>query len=146
MTPNAHDDEIAERLARVDQRYTPLRRAVVETLERAGRPLTMPEILDANPGLSQSSAYRNVTVLVDVSVVCRVAGADDHGRFELAEELSGHHHHHLVCERCGKVVDVHAAPRLERALAEAADAAADEHGFVVNEHRFDLVGVCADCR
>ena len=143
-----HEDEheeVARRLGRLDQRYTPRRRALVDTLAKAGRPLTMPEILDANPGLSQSSAYRNITVLIDVSVVCRVAGADDHGRFELAEHLSGHHHH-LVCERCGKVADMHATPRLERVLAEAAHAAADEQGFEVSEHRFDLVGVCADCR
>jgi len=48
---------------------------------------------------------------MEIGVVRRVAGADDHGRFELAEELSGHHHH-LVCARCGKVEDVHPSPRL----------------------------------
>jgi Fe2+ or Zn2+ uptake regulation protein len=35
---------------------------------------------------------------------------------------------------------------LERALAEAAQAAAEEDDFDVTEHRFDLLGVCADCR
>jgi Fe2+ or Zn2+ uptake regulation protein len=74
-----------------------------------------------------------------------VNGTDDHGRFELAEELSGHHHH-LVCGNCGKVADVRPSPRLERAVAEAARAAATEQDFDVTEHRFDLVGVCADCR
>jgi Fe2+ or Zn2+ uptake regulation protein len=143
-TPAVHD-EIAVRLAALDQRYTRLRRALVETMAGAGRPLTIPEILRTYPGLSQSSAYRNITVLIDVGVARRVSGADDHGRFELAEELSGHHHH-LVCGTCGKVADVRPSPRLERALAHAARAAADEGDFEVIEHRFDLVGVCADCR
>jgi Fe2+ or Zn2+ uptake regulation protein len=143
--PVAVHDEIARRLAGDDQRYTRLRRALVETLAASGRPLTIPEILAATPNLPQSSAYRNVTTLMDAGVVRRVAGTDDHGRFELAEGFSGHHHH-LVCATCGKVDDIRASPRLERALAEATRAAADEQGYDVIEHRFDLVGVCPDCR
>lgn len=145
LSPAVHD-EVARRLAGLDQRYTRLRRDLVETLAAGGRPLTIPEILRSNALLTQSTAYRNVTVLMDAGVARRVTGTDDHSRFELAEELSGHHHHHLVCGICGKVRDVKPSPRLERALAEAARAAGDEQDFEVIEHRFDFVGVCADCR
>lgn len=138
-------EEVALRLARQDQRYTRLRRGLVETLADAGRPLTIPEILQTNPGLSQSSAYRNVTILIDAGAARRVNGSDDLGRFELAEDLSGHHHH-LVCGSCGKVADVKPSTRLERALAEAARVVAEEDDFDVRDHRFDLLGVCADCR
>ena len=144
MDPHVHE-QVGLLLLRCDQRYTRLRRALVETLGGAGRPLTIPEILQTNPGLSQSSAYRNITVLLEAGAARRVAGTDDHGRFELAEDLAGHHHH-LVCSSCGKVSDVRSSPRLERALADAARAAADEDDFDVVEHRFDLVGLCADCR
>ena len=147
MSPNADlHDAVALRLARLEQRYTKMRQALVETLAGAGRPLTIPEILAATPELPQSSAYRNITALIEAGVARRVTGTDDHGRFELAEELSGQHHHHLVCEQCGKVDDVAPSPRLERALAEAARAAAEEQGYSVTDHRFDLVGVCPDCR
>jgi hypothetical protein len=44
------------------------------------------------------------------------------------------------------VADVRSSPRLERALAEASRVVADEDDFDVMEHRFDLVGVCSDCR
>jgi Fe2+ or Zn2+ uptake regulation protein len=138
-------DEIALRLARYEQRYTRLRRALIETMAAAGRPLTIPELLDCNPGLTQSSAYRNITVLIEAGAARRVNGVDDHGRFELAEDLSGHHHH-LVCSSCGKVSDVHPSRRLERALAEGARAVADQEDFDVSDHRFDLLGLCADCR
>lgn len=141
----AVDREVGVRLARGEQRYTPLRRALVETLAEAGRPLTIPEIRAGNPGLSQSSAYRNVTTLIEAGAVRRVNGTDDHGRFELAEDLSGHHHH-LVCATCGQVSDIHPSPRLERALAEAARAVAEEDDFEVTEHRFDMLGLCGDCR
>jgi Fe2+ or Zn2+ uptake regulation protein len=146
MTINSNiHQEVALRLASQEQRYTRLRKALIETMADAGRPVTIVEILYQNPGLSQSSAYRNVSVLIDAGAARRVAGTDDHGRFELAEDLSGHHHH-LVCSTCGKVADVLPSARLERAFAEAARTAAGREDFAVTDHRFDLVGLCADCQ
>jgi Fe2+ or Zn2+ uptake regulation protein len=144
LSPLIHD-AVGVRLARVDQRYTKLRRLLVETLAAAARPLTIPEIVTSTPRLPQSSAYRNVTTLMEVGVVRRVPGTNDHGRYELAEELSGHHHH-LVCTHCGRVEDVPASLRLERALGDAARAVVDRQGYEVNEHRFDQLGLCPDCR
>jgi len=138
-------EQVALRLAGLEQRYTPMRQALVATLASAGRPLSIPEILASNMELPQSSAYRNVTALIEAGVVRRVTGVDDHGRFELAEELAGHHHH-LACGRCGKVEDVAPSPRLERAMAEAARVVADEQGYQVTGHQFDLVGLCPSCR
>lgn len=106
----------------------------------------MQEILAEAKGVPQSSAYRNLSVLAEVGVVRRIQGADDNGRFELAEVVSGHHHHHLICTGCGMMTDVSATPKLERALAEAAKAAGESAGFAVAEHRFDLVGLCATCQ
>jgi len=138
--------EATHRLASLDQRYTSSRRALVEAIACAGRPMTMPEILGAATGVPQSSAYRNLTVLCEAGVARRLAGSDDVGRFELAEDLSGHHHHHLVCSKCGTVTDVPASARLERALDEAARLAAEETGFEVTDHRIDLEGICPSCR
>ncbi len=143
LAPSLHD-AIAVRLARLDQRYTRLRRVLVEALAASARPLTIPEILEAAPELPQSSAYRNVTALIDAGVVRRIAGPEDHGLFELAEEFSGHHHH-LVCLACGKVEDVVASEPLERALGEAVRALGDAHGYRVTEHRVELLGLCPEC-
>jgi Fe2+ or Zn2+ uptake regulation protein len=141
---NSVHDAVDLRLAAADQRYTTQRRMLVEILGRAGRPLTIPEILGAATGLTQSSAYRNITVLIEVGVVERVAGTDDYSRFELAETFAGHHHH-LVCENCGMVEDLHASPKLERVLGEATRMAASEQGYVITEHRLELRGRCATC-
>jgi Fe2+ or Zn2+ uptake regulation protein len=138
-------EQAALRLAVQEQRYTSVRRALVDTLAGAGRPLSIREILAANEDLPQSSAYRNVTALIEAGVVRRVTGVDDHGRFELAEELSGHHHH-LACGRCGTVEDIAPSARLERAMTEAARVVADEHGYEVLGHQFDLVGTCPACQ
>lgn len=138
--------EAARGLTGIDQRYTTGRRAIVDTLARAGRPLTVPELIDAaDRSIPASSAYRNVMVLVDAGVLHRVAGSDDHSRFELAEPF-GDHHHHLICDQCGKVEDIDALPSLEKAVVAAAESAAAETGFEVRAHRIDLVGHCRDCR
>jgi len=138
-------DTVSLRLAGVDQRYTAQRRVLIEALATAGRPLTISELLASCPELTQSSAYRNVTALIEVGVVRRVAGTDDHGRFELTEDLSGHHHH-FACAICGKVEDLEPSARLERALAEAARVASEEQDVEITEHRFDFVGRCSSCK
>lgn len=135
----------AARLAALDQRYTPSRRVLVETMEEAGRPLTIAEIMGRTQRVPQSSAYRNLTVLCEAGIATRLPGADDQGRFELAEDLAGHHHH-LVCGSCGAVADLVAARRLERALRDAMRQAAADSGFEVTGHRLDFEGRCRSCR
>jgi len=124
----------------VEQRYTTSRRALVQALLDAERPLTITEIL----GMPQSSAYRNLTVLCDAGVTRRVPGTDDLGRFELAEDLAGHHHH-VLCANCGSLVDFAASARLERALAEASRQVAEQTGYEITGHRLDFDGRCPDC-
>lgn len=136
--------EVAIRLAALEQRYTSSRRALVETLAGAGRPLTTPEILQNVDRASISSTYRNLTVLCEAEVARRLAGLDDVGRFELAEDLGGHHHH-IICSSCGTMVDVDASPKLEKAIAEAARQASEETGFKISAHRIDLEGTCPGC-
>jgi Fe2+ or Zn2+ uptake regulation protein len=145
--PVAVHDVIDERLSSADQRYTAGRRAIVDALLAAARPLTVPEIVDTadTKVLPQSSAYRNLAVLLDAGVVHRLPGANDHDRFELAENIVGHHHH-LRCVQCGLVVDVIASPGLEDAVVAAARRASRTTGFEVTGHHVDLIGRCHDCR
>ena len=144
MMASLHE-AVEGRLAAFDQRYTPTRRALVDVLSASGRPLTVPEILDLAPEVPQSSAYRNLTILIDAGVARRVATTEDHWRVELAEDIAGHHHH-LVCASCGRVEDVEAPTDLEQALGQTARAIAAGKGFEVRDHRLDLLGVCAGCR
>jgi Fe2+ or Zn2+ uptake regulation protein len=134
-----------QRLARVgQQRYTASRRAIVEVLRSSGRPLTLPQILDADESLAQSSAYRNLTELIDANVVHRIMGADERAHFELAEDITGHHHH-LICVACGSVSDFRIPDAVEAELDRALDHVADGEGFTVVGHRLDLLGHCVDC-
>jgi Fe2+ or Zn2+ uptake regulation protein len=137
--------QIATRLRRVGQRFTPGRRLLVDALARAHRPLTAAELVAGEPGLPQSTAYRNLALLEQAGVVHRVVGSDEYARFELAEELTGHHHHHLVCVRCGTVEDFDAPAPLEKRLDDAIRRFTAGTGFRADAHRLDLLGTCAGC-
>ncbi|HEU5308642.1 MAG TPA: transcriptional repressor [Acidimicrobiia bacterium] len=137
-------DVVAARLQAVGQRLTSNRQALLDALTAAARPLTIPEILDERPDLAQSSAYRNLVVLEEAGVVHRVVGTDEFARWELTEDLAGHHHH-LICASCGRVEDVPASAGLERSVAAAAAAITRATGFRTQHHRLDLVGVCESC-
>jgi Fe2+ or Zn2+ uptake regulation protein len=135
---------VGARLHAVGQRYTSKRRSLVEILERARQPLSIPDILRSRRGLAQSSAYRNLAALEQAHVVRRVVTGEDFARFELAEDLT-EHHHHLVCSNCGTVQDVTIPQRLERSMERALDEIADGSGFTAVSHRLDLIGMCKAC-
>ena len=121
------------------------RSAIIEVLRDATRPVTIPEILEARAGLAQSSVYRTLVVLEEAGVVHRIVTNDEHARFELAEDLTGDHHHHLVCAICGSVEDVPASAGLESSLHAAVSDIDRATGFTTDGHRIDLVGRCRDC-
>jgi Fe2+ or Zn2+ uptake regulation protein len=138
-------DRVARQLATAQQRYTSGRRRLVTLLVAAGRPLSLPELLDLDPGLPQSSAYRNLDILESTGLVRRIATETDHARYELAESLLGHHHH-LICTACGSIQDVRLPPDVEDAVEVALAAAASAAGFRPERHTLDLHGTCAACR
>jgi Fur family transcriptional regulator, ferric uptake regulator len=136
--------EVSSRLATAGQRYTRTRRRLVDILAKAGMPLSLPEIVRGRKNLPQSSAYRNLSELESVGLIRRVSSEDGYGRYELAEELTSHHHH-LMCSRCGRVQDLHIPAPFERQLDRTLDALARESAFATVRHRLDLIGLCRDC-
>lgn len=134
----------AARLGAVQQRYTPKRRALVDLLADAGQPLAIPDILTRGASLAQSSVYRNLVVLEQAGVVRRVVSTDDYARYELAEDLT-EHHHHLICSGCGEVSDFVVASAVERRLDEVVADIGAEAGYRIEGHRFDVIGTCTEC-
>ncbi len=143
MSADIHETA-ALRLRRDGQLYTRNRRILVETLLEADRPRTVPEIMAAGKGLALSSIYRNMAVLERANVVYRIVTTGDFASYELAEDLTSHHHH-LICTSCGQVEDFTASSELERSMARAFTKIAAQAGFAQKSHRVDLLGVCRNC-
>jgi Fe2+ or Zn2+ uptake regulation protein len=137
---------VAERrLRQIDQRYTSGRRAIIDLLLTAGHPVSIEDIAERLPGLPRSSAYRHLTNLHAAGLIRRVTASDEYTRFELAEDLT-EHHHHLLCLNCGKVTDVTLPAGLEQQVTDAITNLADAGSFQAHSHRLDVLGLCAACQ
>ena len=132
------------RLRRADLRYTTGRRAIVELLASVGHPVSISDIASGLPDIPRSSAYRHLVDLQAAGTVRRIAANDEFARFELAEDLT-EHHHHLLCTLCGRVIDVTPTPAFERTVDDMVTTLAAEQGFRPLSHALDVVGHCADC-
>jgi Fur family ferric uptake transcriptional regulator len=87
-----------------------------------------------------ASVYRVLEQLAELRLVQRVDIGDGVARFEPAH-ADGDHHHHLVCDDCGKVESFSDVP-LERALERVAGT----RGYEMDAHEVVLHGACGDCR
>lgn len=145
MAPTTElDRAVIDRLARLDLRYTNGRQAIVAALRTVNGPVTLPDLLSLAPSLPQSSAYRNLALMEEAGVVRRVVHRADHAYFELAEELT-EHHHHMICESCGSVQDFTLDTDVEKALDVAFRRIAKKSGVTASSHLIDLFVTCGDC-
>ena len=125
-----------------DVRATPRRLEVLEELARERDDVTAQSLWsrlrerDSRTGLA--TVYRTLALLSEKGVVDVLS---HHGGEQCYRLCGDEHHHHLLCERCHKVVEVS-----ECGLDEWVAAAAKQHGFVATEHRVEIVGLCVECR
>lgn len=115
------------------------RRQVIELLEREDCALTALEIDRRLPAVGRASVYRTLEQLEQLHLVHRVDLGGDGVAFERNDP--GGHHHHMVCERCGKLTPF-SDPALERAIEGIGERAE----FEVTAHDVLLRGRCPDCR
>ena len=126
-------------------RLTPMRRAVLEQLIHAGRPLGAYELLhrlgtERSTTLPAPSAvYRSLDFLLEHGLIHRLETA----RAYVACLHPEHPHaaQFLICRRCGTAVEVD-----DEQLTGAAKALGQRVGFVLERHSVELTGVCASCQ
>lgn len=137
--------EVANQLSENDVRYTTARRAVVTTLHMARGPQSAAELNGRLDQVPLSSLYRSLTVLADNGVLSKHHDAGGLARFELAEWLTGHHHH-IICLDCGIVEDVTLDGAAETVVNDLAISVADQAGFQLGGHVLEVEGLCETCR
>ncbi len=138
--------EIGERLRSEGIRFTRGRRAVLDALTKAGKPLSAAEVYEELGGsVPLSSVYRSLATLEDAGVLSPHLGNRSLTRYEPSEWLRGHHHH-LLCRTCGSVEDIHLPDGLEHRLEELVSEIGVPTGFQATGHALEIEGRCAKCR
>lgn len=120
------------------------RTAVIELLAEEGGCMDADDVASKLRGrgrrVGTASVYRALALLTELDLVHKVALPGSPARFELVL-AGGEHHHHLVCDRCGRTF-----PFSDEVLEEAVQAISARAAFQVEAHDVTLHGVCERCQ
>lgn len=126
------------RLDEAGYRSGAAQREVIELLAEQPCALTALEIDRRLDSVGRASVYRTLSRLDHLRLVQQVAIGGDAAGYERVDPEQ--HHHHLVCERCGRL-----SPFVSEALEEAIAKAGDDAGFEIATHDVVLRGICTEC-
>jgi len=134
----------SEALREAGFRVGAARQAVVSVLAQRDCCLTVPEIVEAVQARGReigiATVYRVVDLLAERQLVQKLDLGDGRAHYERVE-LADEHHHHLVCNECGRV-----EPFADESLEAALRRVEQDTGFAVASHDVLLRGACDDCR
>lgn len=122
------------------KRQTKQLQAIRQTIEEAGRPLSIEELhslaSEATDSLGIRTVYRIVRRLLEDGEIASVPVPGKSDRYELAS-IASSHHHHFHCTSCDRYFDIHGCPGgLNKLVPE---------GFKLENHDLTLTGLCASC-
>ncbi len=131
------------RLAEAGYRRGGARTAVVETLAEHACAVTALELEDElhrrHVRVGRASVYRALELLEELQLVQRFEVARGTASYERIDP-SGHHHHHAICRRCGRM-----EPFEDRDLEQAIGQVSEQVPFEIAEHDVVLRGLCERC-
>lgn len=132
-------EQLTQTLRNSGYSLTNPRRIVFDALQDA-EPQTMQQVVKACPGIDQSSVYRVIDLFIKLGIVQKLQIGWKY-KLELSDEFH-EHHHHLTCQRCGKIIPFEEGRQFEQYL----EAIAKQHDFEVREHQLEIQGLCGGCR
>ena len=97
------------------------------------------EVKRINPRIGYATVYRTMKLLTECGLAVERHFRDAEARYESVAE--GHHHDHLICERCGKILEFEER-RIEALQAEVAR----RFGFGLTRRKLELYGLCRECQ
>jgi Fur family ferric uptake transcriptional regulator len=115
-------------------------RLTVFTALRGREPQTMHQLVEACGGVDRASVYRTIALLEQLGIVQRLQIGWKY-KLELTDAFS-HHHHHLTCLKCGRVISFDET----EALAQELRAIGQVEDFTIQTHQLELQGLCEACK
>ncbi len=89
--------------------------------------------------VSVATVYRTVKLLSESGLAHARNFGDGQTRYEAA--VGRHHHDHLICTRCGTIVEFE-----DDRIEHLQEAVAKKHGFQVRSHKLEMYGLCRNCQ
>ena len=142
---NVYLDELKIRLKDEGFKLTHQRRNIVEALLNShGKHMSSEEIYDVVkkgcPEIGLATVYRTLQVLDKLGYTNKLNLDDGCVRYELNMDKNAHNHHHLICKKCSKIIEVE-----EDLLDQLESVIRDKYGFDVENHDVKFNGYCKSC-
>lgn len=115
------------------------RRKVVELFGQQDCAITPLELDGRLERVGRASVYRAIDQLELLGLIQKIDVGGDSAAYEKVDP-AGHHHHHLVCNGCGRVIPFE-DPDLEIAI----HGISDRDDFRIESHEITLRGTCRHC-
>lgn len=135
--------ELMEQLRAKSRKITGPRQKILDVLRNSRHPVTIKEVFARMPkgDCDLVTIYRSMHLLEGMGMVKRFDFGDGVARFELIDGLDGGHHHHLICTRCDRIVELEDcfAQEMEKAVSARS-------GFQSVTHKLEFFGVCPICQ
>jgi len=96
-------------------------------------------VSEQDSSVGQTTIYRTLRLLTDAGLAREVRFGD--GRAHYEHNYKHQHHDHMICSKCGKIIEFY-SPELEAIQ----DAMAAKHRFELTSHLLRMIGICAECR
>ncbi|HLS54275.1 MAG TPA: Fur family transcriptional regulator [Tissierellaceae bacterium] len=137
--------EYKETLRREGYKLTDQRKAILSTIiEHHEEHLSCDEIFNLvskkYPDIGIATVYRTLQLFEKLNIVYKLNFDDGFSRYEINYGTGEHHHHHLICVKCGEVLEV------QLDLLEALEKEIENRGiFTIIDHNVQFYGFCNDC-
>ncbi|MDD6054952.1 MAG: Fur family transcriptional regulator [Helicobacter sp.] len=122
-------------------KITPQRLAILKEVQKFGH-ISIEEIYEnikeSNPSMSLATIYKNLTFMQEAKIVDEVKLPNQKQRYELTKKP----HIHLVCEKCGSIVDM----ELEAPVNELKKACEKSSHYTINDASIAMLGICVNCQ
>lgn len=113
-------------------------------LERPDDHLNSEEIYEiikkTNENIGLATIYRNLKLFCELGVLTELDVGDGSARYDLNFDDDSHQHHHLICKKCGKIIEVRGDY-----LDELEEMIEKKYNFKITNHKLKFYGVCLDC-
>jgi Fur family ferric uptake transcriptional regulator len=132
-------------------RWTVPRESILDLLSRTSKHMSAKEIYAAihniYPGIGLMTVYRTLDLLVRMGLINRFSFGDGQNRYEFKSTEKKEHHHHLICTKCGRIIDYSDFIDEELELAKKTEEAlARKYNFKILDHNIDFLGLCEKCK
>lgn len=134
--------DISSKLIELGYRLTPQRMMVLSAIESSDRHISAEEIFTQVVAkyahVNISTVYRTLELLKRLGLVTETDLGGGRVRYHSAEKG---HHHHLICQECGAIIDLE-----ESALSPLKETLLREYKFVADLRHLGIFGRCVKCR